>query len=127
MSVVGHGVDLTEVARIADLRNRYAERFLERCFTTHEQDTCLPARRADERLAARFAAKEAVLKALGTGLRRGIGWTDVEVVTEPSGQPTVRLHGSAAHIAARLGVTRWHLSLSHAAGFAIASAIAEQD
>lgn len=125
MAVLGLGVDLTEVDRIAHLRETYAERFLERCFTEHEREVCLSAKRADERFAARFAAKEAVLKALGTGWTRGIGWTDVEVVTEPSGQPTVRVTGRAAAIAAERGIVSWHLSLSHASGFAVASAVAE--
>ncbi|MGA1708444.1 MAG: holo-ACP synthase [Phycisphaerales bacterium] len=73
-----------------------------------------------------FAAKEAVLKALGTGWRGGIAWTDVEVVKEPSGRPGVALFGEALATATRLGVGRWHLSLSHAGGFSVASAVASR-
>lgn len=105
--------------------SRHGERFLERVFTEAERAyaDANPRRRA-EHLAARFAAKEAVLKALGTGWRDGIAWTDVEVVREPSGRPGVRLHGRAAGIAAELGVSGWLLSLTHTGDTAAASAIA---
>lgn len=104
---------------------RHGERFLSRCFTDNERRYAEGSRRRDEHFAARFAAKEAVLKALGTGWRSGIAWTDIEVAVEPSGQPGVRLAGEADRIAADLGAGRWRLSLSHAGGFAMASAIAE--
>ena len=124
-AIRGHGVDLVEDARIARMVEDHGDRFLERIFTEGERTT---AASADgwriERLAARFAAKEAVLKALGTGWRGGIEWTDVEVVREPSGRPSVELHGEAAAVATRLGIGGWHLSLSHAGGFSIASVIA---
>jgi holo-[acyl-carrier protein] synthase len=125
MNVIGHGIDLVEIARIVDMLEKHGERFLERCFTVEEYDYCEEGgRRRGERLAARFAAKEAVLKALGTGWRNGIAWTDIEVVREPSGQPTVRLSGEAGRVAQQQGVTRWVLSLSHTDTHAVASAIA---
>ena len=90
MHIVGHGIDLVEVSRIAELLERHGERFLERCFTAAERGySDASVKRREEHLAARFAAKEAVLKALGTGWRDGIAWTDIEVVRRPSGQPLV--------------------------------------
>ncbi len=128
MPIVGHGIDLTPVARIAALRERHAERFLERVFTRAERDYCaLRPRRTDEHLAARFAAKEATLKALGTGLTAGIRWIDISVEREDTAPPTLRLTGAAAQAAERLAANRWHVSLSHAGGMAIASVIAETE
>lgn len=124
MSVFGHGIDLVEVSRIAGMVDRHGQRFLTRCFTPGELDYAEARKRMDEHLAARFAAKEAVLKALGTGWRSGIAWTDVEVALDPAGAPCVRLHGQAARLARQAGVVEWRLSLSHAGGFAMASAIA---
>ncbi|MBA4028449.1 MAG: holo-[acyl-carrier-protein] synthase [Planctomyces sp.] len=124
MRIVGHGIDLAEVARVAGLLAQHRERFLERVYTAAEAAACQGERRRAERLALRFAAKEAVLKALGTGLTRGIAWTDVEVASLPSGKPVVRLHNAAARVAAELGVTRWELSLSDAGAWAMASVIA---
>jgi holo-[acyl-carrier protein] synthase len=124
MNVLGHGIDIVEVGRIERMLKDHPDRFLERCFTRGEQVYSVDGRRRDEHLAARFAAKEAVLKALGTGWSRGIAWTDIEVVPLPSGQPTIRLHGRAAGIAAELGVARWSLSISHTAEYAVASVLA---
>ncbi len=127
MAIVGHGVDLTPVERIARLRERHGEHFLIRVFTSAEREFCESRpRRVDEHLAARFAVKEATLKALGTGLRGGIRWTDVSVRREASGKPEVRLDGRAAEIATTLGIRSWFVSISHAGGSAIASVIAER-
>jgi holo-[acyl-carrier protein] synthase len=125
MRVIGHGIDLTEVARVADLLDRHGGRFLARCFTPDEvaYSRRRPQRTA-EHLAARFAAKEAVLKALGTGRRHGIAWTDIEVTRDPHGVPGVRLTGIAAEIARQAGITQWHLTLTHTQSMAAASAIA---
>ena len=119
------GVDLAEVSRIENMIDAHADRFLERCFTERERAYCdaNPKRRA-EHYAARFAAKEAVLKALGTGWSEGIAWTDVEIVRPPDGAPTVELHHAALRTAEELGVTGWRLSMTHAAGLAVANAIA---
>jgi holo-[acyl-carrier protein] synthase len=127
MAIIGHGVDLTPVARIANLRARYGENFLVRVFTEHERLYVKERpRRMDEHLAARFAAKEATLKAIGTGLRGGIRWTDVGIRRAEGEQPELMVEGRAGEIAAELGVTRWWVSLSHAEGSAIASVIAER-
>lgn len=125
MKIIGHGIDLVEIARIARMMREHGQSFLERCFTEAERGYCMEGpKRRDERLAARFAAKEAVLKALGTGWRDGISWRDVEVTREPSGMPGVRLTGRAFQIAAELGVTRCHLSLTHTESHAMASVLA---
>ncbi|MAY75846.1 MAG: holo-[acyl-carrier-protein] synthase [Phycisphaerae bacterium] len=124
MSVVAHGIDLCEVERIARMIERHGDRFLTRCFTAAELAYAdASAKRRDEHLAARFAAKEAVLKAIGTGWSQGIAWTDVEVTRANSGAPGVQLTGRAAAIAIERGIERWSLSLSHAGGMAVASAI----
>ncbi|CAG0951278.1 holo-[acyl-carrier protein] synthase [Phycisphaerales bacterium] len=124
MPILGHGIDLVEIRRVGEIFDRHGERFLMRVFTTLEQAHSLPARRRVEHLAGRFAAKEATLKALGTGLSHGIAWTDIEIRVLPSGQPTLRLHGQAESIARTLGVREWHLSISHSRDYAIASVIA---
>ena len=124
MDLIGHGIDIIEVSRIAGMREDHTDRFLERCFTPGERAYAESSRRRDEHLAVRFAAKEAVLKALGTGWRDGIAWTDVEVVLLPTGQPTLQLHGKAAEVAEQLGVRKWSVSLSHTEQYAAASAIA---
>jgi holo-[acyl-carrier protein] synthase len=125
VNVIGHGIDLVEIARIEAMLAEHGERFRRRCFTDAEQAYAEAAggRRA-ERYAARFAGKEAVLKALGTGWRDGIAWTDIQIVSEPSGRPGVTLSGRCAELASRLGIRRWQISLSHAGGFASASALA---
>lgn len=102
----------------------HADRFLERCFSEAERAYAGDGRRRFERLAARFAAKEATMKALGTGWRDGMAWTDIEVTRLPSGAPTLRLSGLAARLGADLGIEAWFVSLSHAEGVAIASVIA---
>jgi len=98
--------------------------FLDRVFTPLEQEYCArSAKRRFEHLAGRFAAKEAVLKVLGTGWRGGIAWTDIEICPEPSGQPKIKLTGETLRIATELGICRWHISISHIETHATASAI----
>jgi holo-[acyl-carrier protein] synthase len=123
--IVGTGVDITEVTRVREALERFGERFLRRVFTPAEVAYCASKRNNLERLAARFAAKEAALKALGTGLRHGITWRDVEVRRQPGGRPTIAFSGIAAEFAARLGVKNIALSLSHTAEQAIAMVILE--
>jgi holo-[acyl-carrier protein] synthase len=123
--IVGTGIDIAEVVRVRAARARFGERFETRVFTDDEIRYCRSKPNADERFAARFAAKEAALKALGTGWRGGIRWRDVEVRREPGGRPTVVFAGKAAEVASRLGATRASLSLSHTAEHAIASVILE--
>ncbi len=127
MSIIGLGVDIVETSRIAELMGNHSERFLERCFTKGEQEDYKSNKRQMEHLAARFAAKEAALKALGTGWSQGIGWMDIEVVKEPSGKPTLNITGRAKEIADGLGISKWHLSLSHISTHAVASVIAESE
>ena len=124
MNVLGHGVDLVEIARIGAMLANHPQRFPERVFTPAERAASLPPRRRAEFLAGRFAAKEAVLKALGTGLSHGITWTDVEIVPDDAGRPRVRLHQAAAERARTLGVRDVHLSITHTRSHALASAIA---
>ena len=122
--IVGIGIDILSVARMARAIERGQERLLERLFTPGEQADAGGVR-TSERLAARFAAKEAALKALGTGWSMGIAWRDVEVVSAPSGQPALRITGRAAERARELGVTRSHVSLSHQDGMVAALVILE--
>lgn len=125
MVVIGHGVDLTEVARIERMLVEHGDRFRERVFTETERRYAeAGGRRAAERYAARFAAKEAAFKALGTGWRSGIGWTDAEVVHGADGAPSLRVHGALAQAAAERGVTLWRVSLSHTDHLAMASVLA---
>src|SRR5437763_16988520 len=124
MPILGHGIDIVETARIRDLVEEHGQRFLDRCYTPLEQIYCARnAKRYVEHLAGRFAAKEAVLKVLGTGWRGGIAWTDIEILPEPSGQPKVTLTGESLRVAERLGIVRWHVSISHITTHATASAI----
>jgi len=116
--IVGSGIDLVEISRIHQSMERFGPRFLDRIFTAAEQAYCLRKRKAAESLAARFAAKEAGAKALGTGISRGVNWLEIEVVREPGGRPSLRFHGRAAEIAAALGT-------AHAADLAIASVVLE--
>jgi holo-[acyl-carrier protein] synthase len=123
--ILGTGIDLAEVERIRAAIERYGERFLHRVYTPHE--IAYVERKANryERFAARFAAKEAGMKAIGTGWRGGITWHDFEVANEPSGRPTLRLSGRAAQVAAALGVRRISLSLTHTAQLGMAFVIVE--
>ncbi|HMC62250.1 MAG TPA: holo-[acyl-carrier-protein] synthase [Candidatus Solibacter sp.] len=123
--IVGTGVDLAEVARIKASIGRYGERFIRRIYTPAE--IAYVERKANkfERYAARFAAKEAGMKAIGTGWRHGVTWQDFEVANLPSGKPTLQFHGAAAKIADRLGVKNVALSLTHTKELGMAHVILE--
>ena len=123
--ILGSGVDLCEVPRIEAAIARYGSHFLERIFT--EREIAYADRKANrfERYAARFAAKEAGMKALGVGWTGGIAWRDFEVVNLPSGRPTLNFHGRAAEVAAKLGVRHVALSLTHTKEQALAMVILE--
>ena len=123
--IVGSGIDMVEVGRIHDSVERFGQRFLDRVFTGAEQAYCRRRRRSAESFAARFAAKEAGAKALGTGISRGVNWLEIEVIREPGGRPALRFHGRAAEIAAALGAVRAALSLTHTAELAMASVVLE--
>jgi holo-[acyl-carrier protein] synthase len=127
MPILGHGIDIVETERIRRLLDEHGERFLDRVYTKLEQDYAnRNTKRRIEHLAGRFAAKEAVLKVLGTGWRGGIAWTDIEIRPEPSGQPVVFLTGECLRIASEMGIVRWHVSISHIGTHATASAIGMQ-
>jgi holo-[acyl-carrier protein] synthase len=123
--IVGTGIDIVEVPRLAATLERFGERFVKRVFTEAERRYCDSKQNRAERYAARFAAKEAGLKAIGTGLRGGVSWREVEVSRAPGGRPTLSYHGKAASYAASLGARRTSLSLSHTEQHAIAQVILE--
>lgn len=123
--IVGTGIDIAEVPRIRQSIERFGQRFLQRIYTPGEIRYCESRRNKIERYAARFAAKEAAMKALGTGWNHGVRWRDCEVVRLPGGRPTMEFHGKAGEFAARLGVRNAALSISHTAEQAIAQVILE--
>ncbi len=123
--IVGMGIDLAEVERMEAAIRRHGHALVERVFTPGEIRYCESHRNATERYAARFAAKEAAMKALGTGWRRGVRWVDIEVANEPGGRPTLRLHGRTKELAEERGVRRISLSMTHTSGFALAQVIFE--
>lgn len=123
--IVGLGVDISEVDRIREAMERHGERFLERVFTPAEIAYCNRHRDRAERFAGRFAAKEAAMKALGTGWSNGVRWVDVEVTRLPSGKPTIQLHGVARQIGERLGMRQASLSITHSGNTAFAQVILE--
>jgi holo-[acyl-carrier protein] synthase len=124
MDTIGIGTDITECLRIARMIERHGELFVNRVYTTEEIRYCQSRKQSTQHFTGRWAAKEAVLKALGTGWRRGISWRDVEVRNEPGGQPIVILRGGAEEAARKLGVTEMLVSISHCRSHAIANAVA---
>ncbi|HRU04982.1 MAG TPA: holo-ACP synthase [Candidatus Brocadiia bacterium] len=125
--IVGVGADITEVRRIGELVDRHGERFLQRVFTADELAYALDKGRRNEHLAARFAAKEAVLKAIKTGVGPGTSLHEVEVVRGAKGEPEVRLHGCTARVAESKGVRHIHVSLSHTAEYGVAFVVCESE
>jgi holo-[acyl-carrier protein] synthase len=123
--IVGTGVDIAEVSRIRGSIERYGERFLRRIYTEGEIRYCKSKAGRFESYAARFAAKEAGMKALGTGWSQGVRWRDIEVVRPKGQRPTLHFHGKAGEIAARLGASNVALSLTHTADQALAHVILE--
>src|SRR5438874_6813558 len=123
--IVGTGIDIAEVPRIAQAISRHGNRFLQRVFTEGEIRYCESKANRVERYAARFAAKEAAMKALGTGWNYGVRWRDIEVRRQPGGRPTIAFSGKAADFAAKLGVAHVALSIAHTADQAIAQVILE--
>jgi holo-[acyl-carrier protein] synthase len=123
--IVGTGIDIAEVPRIREAIARHGQRFLKRIFTEGEIQYCESKANRVERYAARFAAKEAGMKAIGTGWNHGVRWRDIEVARKPGGRPTLLLHGKAAEFAARLGAVNIALSLTHTAEQAMAQVILE--
>ena len=123
--LIGTGVDLIEIERIAHSIERYGERFLRRIYTDHEIAYCNSKRSSAESFAARFAAKEAGAKALGTGISRGVTWIEFQIEREPGGRPVLELRGRAALLARELGVKTISLSLTHARSLAMATVMME--
>jgi len=123
--IVGTGIDIAEVPRIAESIQRFGDRFLRRVFTEGEIQYCDSKANRVERYAARFAAKEAAMKALGTGWNRGVRWRDIEIFRQAGIRPTIKFYGKAAEFAERLNAKNVALSLSHTPEQAIASVILE--
>ena len=123
--IVGTGIDIAEVDRIRQTVARFGRRFTQRVFTADEIRYCESKANKIERYAARFAAKEAAMKAIGTGWNRGVTWRDVEVRRSPGQRPTIVFHGRAGEFFAKLGAMRAHLSLTHTKEFAMAQVILE--
>ena len=121
--IVAHGIDIVRCDRIERVWRDHADRFVDRIYTPAERDYCLNCKTPGIRLAGRFAAKEAVLKLLGTGWRGEIRWTDIETLPDPLGKPLITLHGEAARLAENMGIEQILISISHTADNAIASAI----
>ena len=122
--IVGIGTDITECLRIARMIERHGELFINRVYTPPEIEYCGRRAQATQHYTGRWAAKEAVLKALGTGWRRGITWRDVEVLNQPSGRPIVNLRGGAKEVAEKLGITKMLITISHCRTHATAYALA---
>ena len=124
--IVGIGVDIVEIERLKATLERQKDRFLRRVFTPAEQEYCLRHRNPGPHYAVRFAAKEALFKALGTGWAKGVSWLDVEVLRKGEGAPSMTLRGVAAEVGKDLGVQNIHLSLSHSEQNAVAVVILEK-
>ena len=124
MGIIAHGIDLVDFPRIEQMERRHGERFLNRIFTATEQAYAAANKNRIEKLAGRFAAKEAILKLIGTGWRGKIAWTDIEIINNPAGQPEATLSGEVKKIADKLGVGHISVSITHTGNFAICSAVA---
>jgi holo-[acyl-carrier protein] synthase len=125
--IVGTGIDIADVERIATSIQRFGRRFVERVFTPEEIRYCESKANRAERYAGRFAAKEAAMKAIGTGWSRGVTWHDVEVQRSPGGRPTIAFHNHAAEFFRSLGAVRAHLSITHTKDSAMAQVILESE
>jgi len=124
MEIIAHGIDLVDCPRIEDMVKQHDERFINRIFTAAEQAYADSNKNRIEKFAGRFAAKEAILKLMGTGWQGKIAWTDIEVINNGAGQPEVTLTGEVKRLADKLGIEHISISITHTANFAIASAVA---
>jgi len=127
MKIVGTGVDIVETQRVAESVEKFGERFLRRCFLPGEIAYCQAMRYPAPHFAARFAAKEAISKAFGTGIGRQLGWQDMEIAKRESGEPFIVWHGKGVELAAARGVTVALVSLAHTQEYAVAHAILATD
>jgi holo-[acyl-carrier protein] synthase len=125
MSILGLGTDIVECLRIAQMIERHGELFISRVYTEHEIEYCAARKAATQHYAGRWAAKEAVLKALGTGWQRNISWRDIEIRNDRHGAPSVVLRAGAREVAEQSGIVRMHVTISHCRCHAVAHAIAE--
>ncbi|MDA7935453.1 holo-ACP synthase [Akkermansiaceae bacterium] len=123
MKLIGIGIDVVEVDRVRSSLDEFGERFLQRIFTPAEQEYCQRQKRPEIHFAARFAAKEAISKAFGTGIGKEIGWLDIEIIRRESGEPEVKLTGDAKRFAEKRGASDVMVSLSHAQHYAAANAV----
>ena len=121
--IVGLGTDIVEVERIARMITDHGDHFLNRVFTSEEIRHCQPRREPAPHYAGRWAAKEAVMKVLGTGFTHEVGWTDIEIRVKPSGQPFIELHGTTRRVATDLGVDEILITISHTKHYATATAV----
>jgi len=124
METIAHGIDLVDCPRIEKMIKQHGERFINRVFTAAEQAYAEKNKDKVEKLAGRFAAKEAILKLMGTGWRGKIAWTDIEILNNAAGQPEVTLSGEVKKLADKLGIKHISVSITHTANFVIASAVA---
>lgn len=124
--IVGLGTDIVEIVRIGEMIERHGELFLQRVYTEDEIKYCQRHKEALQHYAGRWAAKEAVMKTLGTGFTKGVGWKDIQVCTTKSGRPIIELSGGAARVAQMLGIDSVLISISHCRAYATATAIALQ-
>lgn len=124
--ILGIGIDVVDISRMVELRKRHGERLKDILFLPEEAEYCLARANPDECFAARFAAKEAMMKALGTGWAEGVAFTGIEVVRAEGGKPEIRLHGSTAEKARQLGAGKIHLTLSHSREVAVAQVLVEK-
>jgi len=121
---IGLGTDIVEIVRIGQMIERHGELFLQRIYTEEEIRYCQKRKECYQHFAGRWAAKEAIMKTLGTGFIKGVHWKDLEIVSLRSGQPTVKLHGSAGELAGRMGIASILITISHCRAYATATAIA---
>ncbi len=122
--IIGIGTDITECLRIARMIERHGELFIDRVYTPEEIKYCQSRKQATQHYTGRWAAKEAILKAIGTGWRRGISWRDMEVRNDPSGKPVVAVRGGVKEVIERLGISEIHVTISHCRSHATATAVA---
>lgn len=127
MNIIGIGTDIIEVSRIGKMIDKHDDLFLTRVYTPKEIEYCAPRKAAIQHYAGRWAAKEAVLKTLGTGWAKGIQWTDIELLNRPGGKPEIHLANAAADVAETLGIRQIQISISHCHKFAVAFATALGD
>ncbi len=122
--IVGLGTDIVEISRIGQMIERHGDTFLNRVFTETENEYCGSKKNKEQHYAGRWAAKEAVMKTLGTGFIKGIGWKDIEIINLKSGKPTIVISGGVKLHAAEMGITEILITISHSREFATATAIA---